>query len=125
MTRGFSIVEIMISLVIFSAVILGLAGLAFQVAKRGTKATDQALVMSVLLAKVDRASTIPFDSLSVISLCDTTYSGIIQVKGCTAVTALTSKIDSIRIDVRTNLPGFRPDTIYMRRSRNPSPLPLR
>ena len=54
-------VEVIISLVIFSAVILGLAGLAFQVAKRSTRATDQALLMSVLLAKVDKVATVPFD----------------------------------------------------------------
>lgn len=125
MIRGFSIIEIMISLVIFSAVILGLAGLAFQVAKKSSKATDQALVMSVLLAKVDKAASVPFDSLDVIALCDTTLSGLVRIIGCTSVVSLTSKIDSIRIDVRTNVPGFRPDTVFMRRSRNPAPVPMR
>ncbi len=123
--RGFSLVEVVISLVIFSGVILVLAGLAFQVAKNSTKATDQALVMSTLLAKVDRAAMVPFDSLSIIAGCDTTFSGTVQVRACTRVTALTAKLDSVRIDVQTTIAGTRPDTIFMRRAKSPVPLPLR
>ncbi len=114
-----------ISLVIFSGVILGLAGLAFQVAKKGTRATDQALVMSVLLAKVDKAATIPFDSLSVIAGCDSTYSGTVVVRGCITLYPMNARTDSIRVDVRTTVPGTRPDTVFMRRSRSPVPVPLR
>ena len=113
------------SLVIFSAVILGLAGLAFQIAKKGTRATDQALVMSVLLSKVDRIAAIPFDSLPSISTCDTTLSGTVKVQACTTVIALTPRVDSIRIAVQTTVPGTRPDTIFMRRAKFPRPVPFR
>jgi prepilin-type N-terminal cleavage/methylation domain-containing protein len=123
--RGFSLIEVVMSLVIFSAVILGLAGLAFQVAKKNTRATDQALVMSVLLSKVDRAATVPFDSLSTLPACDTTISGIVQVRSCTTITALTARVDSIRIDVETTVPGTHPDTIFMRRAKNTVAIPTR
>lgn len=123
--RGFSLIEVIISLVIFSGVILALAGLAFQVARKSTRATDQALLMSALLSKVDKASTVPYDSLSVIAVCDTTYSGIVQVRGCTTTQTLTAKATQIQVIVVTSVPGARPDTIIWRRSRLPVPIPLR
>ena len=123
--RGFSLIEVVMSLVIFSAVILGLAGLAFQVAKKSTRATDQALVMSVLLSKVDRAATIPFDSLTLIPACDTTNAGTVKVRACISITALTPRVDSIRIDVQTTVPGTHPDTIFMRRAKNTVAIPTR
>lgn len=100
-------------------------GLAFQVARRGTRATDQALVMSVLLSKVDEAATVPFDSLSLIAGCDTTWSGVVGIRGCITVVHLTARLDSLRIDVGTTVPGTRPDTIHMRRAKNPVAIPLR
>lgn len=115
----------MISLVIFSAVILGLAGLAFQVAKRGTQATDQALMMSTLLARVDRASMTPFESLSVIAGCDTVTSGTMKIMSCTRVTSISTRIDSILVAVQTTVPGTRPDTVTLRRVKNTSPVPMR
>jgi prepilin-type N-terminal cleavage/methylation domain-containing protein len=124
-SRGFSLIEVIISLVIFSAVILGLAGLAFQVAKRSTRATDQALVMSLLLSKVDKASTVPFDSLPVIAVCDTSYSGVVQIRGCTTLQTVSVRVTQIQVIVTTSVPGARPDTITWRRSRRPVPIPLR
>ena len=123
--RGFSLIEVIITLVIFSAVILALCGLAFQVAKRATRATDQALVMSTLLAKVDRAATLPFDSLATSAGCDTTVSGTVSVQGCMTVFALTARLDSVRVVVQTSVPGTRPETVYMRRTRTPVAMPLR
>ena len=76
---GFTLVEILITVVIFSIVILGLSGLAYQVAQRATRATDQTLTMSVLLARVDRASTINYDSLRTIAKCDTSTTGVVAV----------------------------------------------
>lgn len=122
---GFTLVEIMLAVVIFSMVILSLVGLSFRVAKFGTRAADQALGMATMLAKVDRAATVAFDSLPGLARCDTTVSGAYRVLGCTAVTAVGPRIDSIQIIVVSNLPAARPDTINMQRSRDRRPVPLR
>ena len=122
---GFTLVEIMMAVIIFAVVILSLVGLSFRVSKSSTRATDQALSMAVLLSKMDRAATTKFDSLTTIAGCDTTVSGLFTVIGCTTVTALTPRLDSIGIIVRTTLPGARPDTITMQRGKARSPVPLR
>ncbi len=123
--QGFSLVEILLTIVIFSVVILSLAGLAFQIARRTTRATDQALSMAVLLAKVDQASTTAFDSLNVVVGCDSTASGLIRIRGCTTVDSITNVRRRVRIIVSTSLPGTRPDTITFQRGRVRYPIPLR
>ncbi len=115
----------MLSVVIFSVVILSLVGLSFRVAKYSTRATDQALGMAALLAAVDQAATMTFDSLPNLVGCDTTVSGLYQVAGCTAVTSLSPRLDSIQIIVTSTLPGARPDTINMERGKERRPVPLR
>lgn len=124
-TRGFTLVEIMMAVVIFSMVILSLVGLAFRIAKSSTRATDQALGMAELLSRVDQASSTPFDSLPNLVGCDTTPSGLYQVVGCTTVTGTSPRLDSIQIIVTTTLASSRPDTINMQRGQERRPVPLR
>ena len=113
------------ALVIFSVVILSLVGLSFRVAKSGTRSTDQALGMAVMLSKVDRATMTTFDSLPKLAGCDTTISGAVKVTGCISVTALSPRLDSVQIIVRTSLPYARPDTINCQRGKARRPVPLR
>lgn len=123
--RGFTLVEIMMAVVIFSVVILSLEGLSFRVSQSSSRATDQALSMAVMLGKVDRAATTSFDSLPGIATCDTTLSGPFKVVGCTTVDSIGPRLDSIRIIVRTTLPSARPDTLTMQRGQERRPVPLR
>lgn len=113
------------AVVIFSIVILSLVGLSFQVAKYSTRATEQALGMSALLAAVDEAAVTNFDSLPTLAGCDTTVSGGYQVLACTAVTNVSPRLDSIQIIVQSTLPGARPDTLDMERGKERRPVPLR
>jgi Tfp pilus assembly protein PilV len=107
----------MMAVVIFSIVILSLVGLSFRIAKNSTRATDQALGMAVLLAEVDEMTAANFDSLPGLAGCDTTASGGVKVIGCTSVTNISPRLDSIQIVVRTTLPNTRPDTITMQRAK--------
>jgi hypothetical protein len=112
-------------MVIFSTVILSLAGLAFQIARRSTRATDQTLSMGVLLARVDRASTINYDSLPTIARCDTTVSGVVSIYGCITVDDLSSVRRRVRVIVSTTISGSRPDTVTFERGRVRYPIPLK
>ena len=122
---GFSLVEILITVIIFSVVILSLSGLAYQIARSGTRAADQTLTMSVLLARVDRASTINYDSLRTIAKCDTSTSGIISIYSCTRVDSISNVRRRTTVSVWTSVAGSRPDTIAFERARVRYPIPLR
>ncbi len=122
---GFTLVEIMMAVVIFSMVILSLVGLSFRIAKSSTRATDQALGMAALLSRVDRAATTPFDSLPNLVGCDTTASGLYRVIGCTSVTSTSPRLDSVQIIISTTLASSRPDTVNLQRGKERRPVPLR
>lgn len=122
---GFSMIEILISVAIFSAVILGLAGLAFQVARRSTRATDQTLIMAKLQDKVGLVSTVAYDSLSLVAGCDTTVSGTVRVIACITVTPSSARASDVRVVVGTTVPGGRPDTILLTRGKPRRPIPLK
>ncbi len=122
---GFTLVEIMMAVVIFSMVILSLVGLSFRIAKSSTRATDPALGMAALLSRVDRAATTPFDSLPNLVGCDTTASGLYRVIGCTSVTSTSPRLDSVQIIISTTLASSRPDTVNLQRGKERRPVPLR
>lgn len=111
---------------IFSGVILALAGLAYQIARRSVRASDQALQMGRLLGEVDVVSVVPFDSLPAIAGCDVVPSGAqISVTACVSVQTLSPRTRSVTITVSTSIPGSRPDTVVIFRSRDRAPIPLR
>ena len=122
---GFSLIEILISIVIFSAVILGLAGLSFQIARRSTRAMDQAFIMSSMQSTMDRASSVAYDSLSGMVGCDSMVSGRTTIATCVTVTALTQVSSRVTIIVQTSLPGAKPDTVRFVRGKARSGVPLR
>ena len=105
--------------------ILGLAGLAYQIGRRSARATDSALQMGRLLGKVDIASVVPFDSLPALAGCDTVFAVRTNTYSCISVTTLSPRTRSVTVVVSTSVPGSRPDTIVMFRSRDRSPIPLR
>ena len=115
----------LIAVSIFSGVILALAGLAYQIARRSTQASDQALQMGRLLGKVDVVSVVPFDSLPTLAGCDVVPSAQISVTACVGVQTLSPRTRSITITVYTSVPGSRPDTVVIFRSRDRAPIPLR
>ena len=110
---------------IFSAVILGLAGLAFQIARRSTKATDQALHMAIQIAAADRATTVPYDSLAAMLLPDTILSGPMRVVVRYVIDSLSAVRTDVRVITTSTVAGSRPDTIFIQRGRIRYPIPLK
>lgn len=104
--------------------VLSLAGLSFQIARRSTKATDLALQMARQVGGADRASTVPFDSLSGMLTADTVTSGTVTIITNYAVTSPSSARKNVYVITSTSIPGTSPDTILIQRAR-PSPIPLK
>ncbi len=115
----------MIAVVIFSAVVLSLAGLSFQIARRGTRATDQALLMAAQRSAMDKAATVPFDSLSTILKADTTWSSTMRVVAKYVVDSLSATTKNVRVITSSSVAGDKPDTITVARGRTRYPIPLR
>jgi len=116
---------VLISIVVFSAVILALAGLSLQIADRTVKATDQALAMAVQLAASDRATAVEYDSLSVLLTPDTIVSGAVSITVRYVTDSLTATRKDVNVITQTTLPGSSPDTITIRRARVRYPIPIK
>lgn len=114
----------LITLVIFSAVVLGLAGLSFQIGRRTTRATDQAFQMARQISGVDRATVVPFDSITALLKADTVMSGTVRLITTYAITSVSANRKDIRVITRTSVPGSIPDTILIQRA-SASPIPLK
>ncbi len=110
---------------IFSAVILALAGLSLQIADRTVKATDQALVMAMQLAGTDRATAVDYDSLATMLTPDTITSGQVRVVVRYVVDSLSTTFKNVYVITSTNVPGATPDTLTIARSRVRYPIPLK
>lgn len=115
----------MVSVIIFSVVILSLAGLAFQIAKRTTRATDQALRMARRIAGADRAVTIPYDSLGLLLKPDTIMSGPIRMITKYIVDSVSAVRKDVRVVVSTSVAGSRTDTLLITRRRVGYSFPMR
>jgi prepilin-type N-terminal cleavage/methylation domain-containing protein len=124
-SAGFSLVEVLISIVVFSAVILALAGLSLQIADRTVKATDQALVMATQLAGTDRATAVDYDSLSTMLTPDTITSGQVRVIVSYVVDSLSTTLTDVYVITSTSVPGMSPETLVISRSRVRYPIPLK
>jgi prepilin-type N-terminal cleavage/methylation domain-containing protein len=124
--RGFTLVEILISVVIFSGVILGLAGLAFQIARRSTRATHEALVAAALVSGVDHVTVVPYESLATLAgRCDSARSGAVTVRTCYRATTPAARLTDVTVLVSTSVPGSQPDSIIFRRGKGGRAIPLR
>ncbi len=115
----------LISIVVFSVVILGLAGLSLQIADRTVKSTDQALVMAMQLAGTDRATAVDYDSLSTLLIPDTVVSGQVRVIVRYVIDSLSTTRKDVRVITSTSVPGMAPDTIRIPRARVRYPIPLK
>ena len=105
-------------------VLAGALGLAFQVARRSTRSTDQTQLMGVLQSKVDLAATISFDSLSLITGCDTTTTGNVKIIGCVTITSSSTRLKDVMVVVKTTVPTGRPDTVRLTRAKPRQTIPI-
>jgi prepilin-type N-terminal cleavage/methylation domain-containing protein len=123
--RGFTLVEVLITIVIFSTVILALAGLAWQIAQRTTRSTDLALQLAMQVSAADHAVAVPFDSLSQLLRPDTVWSGAVRITATYVINPISAVRKDVYVITQTSVPGTRPDTIVLQRGISRDPIPLR
>lgn len=115
----------LIAIVIFSAVVLSLAGLSFQIARRSTRATNQALIMAAQISGADRATAVPYDSLSTLLTPDTVMSGPVRVIVRYVIDSISAVRKDVSVIASTSVPGTNADTIVIRRGRVRYAIPLK
>lgn len=116
-TAGFTLIEILISVVMLSLLAAGLAGGMLSSSRLSRNAKLSATRAAVMTSEVSRLSAVPIGELTVGTTTTTvTRDGVVF----TRVTTVTSWTDSIRARVVVTAPtgrGIAPDTVSFVRTR--------
>ena len=124
--RGFSIVEVLVALVVFSIGMLGVAGTLLKSATSATliatqtgRSTTEALQLSLL-------SAVPYDSLSNLSGCTTVSTAPFRHTRCISLTSINGGTGAtqIRLIITPSNARLRADTMYLVRSKGATSNPL-
>jgi prepilin-type N-terminal cleavage/methylation domain-containing protein len=84
--EGFSLVEVVISIILLSVILTALAGLTFATASQSILNQDSSSAQAASLETVNRFSALPYASLATSAGCDTTGTTRNRYSRCTSVT---------------------------------------
>jgi prepilin-type N-terminal cleavage/methylation domain-containing protein len=115
-TRGFSIVEVIVAMVLLGIAVSSLAALTYSVSQSGMIATGNAYRNGVLMQEINRLEGIPYDSIAVgtstVSVTSAPYphTTVIRVTEPTV-----NLVKAVRIVITPTNTRFKPDTaIFIR-----------
>ena len=118
---GFTLVEVVVSMMILSVVLVSLAAVTFQTARRslGAQGVDQR--QAVLMQQINLFSAVPYDSLTNAAFIGcTTVTATFPYTRCASVTALTATVRQVTVVVTpTRATVWSPDTAIIFRSKTP------
>jgi len=115
--RGFTLVEILVSMTILSIGVIALGTLMARGARTAGAASALTYQTTVLAAEAARYDAIPFTSLVAGTTCDTVAGPPLPRIRCGTVTTVSTKIRRVRVMVTpTGNPLLQPDSIVFERS---------
>jgi prepilin-type N-terminal cleavage/methylation domain-containing protein len=115
---GFTLVELITTVVVLSFLILGVARMMLPTFRASNQATAAAYRNATLTSEVARMTVMPYGYLTAGTTCVNTPGGVFPNARCTTVTFLTSEVRQIRVVVtplRATL--LAPDTVTFERGR--------
>lgn len=112
--EGFSLVEVMISIVLLGIILVALAGMTFQTAQRSVQLSDASARQALLLQEVNRVSAVPIGAVGGMAGCDSVFSGPHRFQRCVAV-ADVGRTRQVTITLRSPKLA-RPDSVVFSRA---------
>jgi prepilin-type N-terminal cleavage/methylation domain-containing protein len=120
--QGFTIVEVVVSIVMMGVILTALGGLTYASARQAIVTSDRMTAQAASLDALNRFTTIPFDDLDDAAGCDTTGTANNQYSVCVTVAKLGMRADVTIVSkalqrdtvstttrlVRSGLPGANP-----------------
>jgi prepilin-type N-terminal cleavage/methylation domain-containing protein len=121
---GFSLVEVVASLVLLAIVLVALAGLTFRTAQRSALLADSSARQALLLQEINRMTVVPFDNLPGQVGCDSLHTGPHSVYRCVSVTDVSAGARMVTVVMRSPREPNRPDSVSFLRARDATGNPL-
>jgi prepilin-type N-terminal cleavage/methylation domain-containing protein len=124
--RGFAVIEIMVSMIVMSIGLLGVAGMTVAASRRATVISVQSTRDGIVLQELNRLAALPYDSLASRAGCTTVASTTLPYSRCITVTDITggSGYKRVELIVSPTTAYARADTVYLNRAKGAPKNPL-
>lgn len=124
--RGFAVIEIMVSMVVMSIGLLGVAGMTVAASRRATVLSVQSARDGIVLQELNRLAALPYDSIASRAGCTTVASTTLPYNRCITVTDITggSGYKRVQLIVSPTTAYARADTVYLNRAKGAVKTPL-
>jgi prepilin-type N-terminal cleavage/methylation domain-containing protein len=118
--EGFTLVEIVVAMTILSVVMVTLAGLTFQTARRSISAQGNDQRQAVVMQQLNQMAAVPYDSLGAGSYTGcTTITASFGYTRCLTMTQVNTNLRRMTIIITPTQPLWRADTVRVERKKPP------
>ena len=114
--RGFTLVEVIVSMVLLAIAVSSLAGLTHSVSQSSIKVTGAAYRNGVLMQEINRLVALPFDQLGVGTTSFSTASGNYPHSRIVTVDSVRTNVKTVKVIVTPTNPLYKPDTLQFTRT---------
>jgi prepilin-type N-terminal cleavage/methylation domain-containing protein len=121
-SRGFTLIEVLVSLTILATGILILGGLLTRSVRTAEAASASSYQTAIMAAEAARLDAIPFDQLAAGTTCTTVTALPLPHTRCLTVTTVSAKI--YRVSVVVTPTGSPADSVVFERSKSGTGTPL-
>lgn len=114
--RGFTLIEVIVSMILLAIAVSSLAGLTHSVSQSSIKVTGAAYRNGVLMHEVNRLIALPYDSLAVGTTGVSVSTGNYPHSRVITVAEPVAKVKTVKIVVTPTNPLYKPDTLRFTRT---------
>jgi len=113
---GFTLIEVIVSMILLAIAVSSLAGLTHSVSQSSMKVTGAAYRNGVLMHEVNRLIALPYDSLGVGTTTFSVSSGNYPHSRVITIAEPAEKVKTVKVIVTPTNPLYKPDTLNFTRT---------
>lgn len=114
--KGFSLIEVIVSMVLLAIAVSSLGGLMFSISQSSMKVTGSAYRNGILMHEVNRLVALPYDSLGVGSLSFSETGGKYPHTRVVTIAEPTVALKTVEVVLTPANPIYKPDTLKFTRT---------
>jgi prepilin-type N-terminal cleavage/methylation domain-containing protein len=123
--RGFTLIEVMVSITILAVGILSMGTLLIRSTRTAGAASAGSYQTAIMAAEAARLDAIPFDQLAAGAVCDTSSASPLPRIRCSTVADINTKLKQIKVRVTpTGSPPMPADSVMFERGISGNGTPL-
>lgn len=113
---GFTLVEVVVAMVLLSAVLVMLAGMTFATARQSVNLQFAGARQALMLQEINRLSALRIADLDTQGGCRAVSSGAEDFTACITVTSVGTRTRDVRVVLTSTQAGVSPDTVTFTRT---------